>query len=774
MQFRLKNISNKNHRVTMRTVSGEDQFDQNGPEPGDVILENNNMTLNACLAGVAGPVFSCAGSLPTAVFTDVNGFNGKLYLNGIEYDFNVPGNTFIEKYRTLAANNMDLDSLMEVTDDGLGRVVFTALNPEPLKFALVADIDEQVNWKQPISETQNNASIEITDTQVTFCLLERVSFDINKSDTLFTDISSFISLQMFPNNPILLDNTNVRLSIVEGDAEIANNEMYENNASWNVTAKAVGTIKLELYCPYLVPEYTVFEIEAKEMPIMELSTPGLFDWNIRNKSVDFSTVDQVFSDGFTISAAQMRYAVTTKTTLPPFYSKPVSLVGKSVQFNSIGNSELVGRAYHPALNSVVNSVPKLINVFRIPDAMNLGTLIPGSYRDVQLALEGTTTLPDGWTTRLVKRSPVDDVLTMVEWSIDPEDPLHVMFKVIGGTYSNNIVLGVEFVNPDGVAGGTVDLTFRIDTTYDGSQALFLTYPNDDSNRKDIDISGIVYGAKFGGAVTIETFDFEMDTVPVKTYQTVMDDKCHFNFRLPEDAFSPDPRRATIRVTSEKWDGDEISSMNYAKPRLPLVVKCERNVPLATSATAARRDILRVVIDDEITINPLSDGRINIDLTSTKTDLATLKIYAENAWKGTPNLGTRFYRLKTGTSSDADTENPSIREIVSFGDIIDSSTVTELQFDSISGLTAVPSSIPAEWKSTESLFKGCKDLNDPNIKLWNVVNITNMNNMFNKCTAFTQDLSGWCVSSIGSEPTGFATDSGLTPTLKPVWGTCPNG
>lgn len=176
MKFRLKNISNKNHRITMRTTSGEDDFYQDGPEPGDVILENNKMTLNACLAGIAGPTFSCDGSRPTAVFTDANGFNGKLYLNGIEYEFNTPGSTFIEKYRTLAANNMDLDVLLDVTEDGLGNVIFTAKNPEPLRFALVADIDEQVNWKQPISETQNNESIEITDKQVTFCLLGRVFF----------------------------------------------------------------------------------------------------------------------------------------------------------------------------------------------------------------------------------------------------------------------------------------------------------------------------------------------------------------------------------------------------------------------------------------------------------------------------------------------------------------------------------------------------------------------------------------------------------------------
>lgn len=773
MQFRLKNVSDKNHRVTMRSLNS-DTFSQSGPEPGDVVLENNGSILNACLAGLAGPMFSCEGSLPTAEFADANGFNGKLYLNGVEYEFNAPGSTFIEKYRALANDNMDLDVLIDVTENDLGNVVFTAKNPEPLRFALVANTDEQVNWKQPLSETTYNKSVEITATQITFCLMELVAFDINKPSTVFIDSLSYIGLQMFPLDPILLTNDNAQLSIVEGDAELVVSEMYDNNASWEITAKTPGTIKLELWCPYLVPEYNVFELEASETPVLVLSTPGLFDWNIREKSADFSTIDQTFTDGLTISASQMQYTLTTKTTLPPFYATPVVLVGKSVQFNNIGSAELVGRAFHPAMGQVVLSTPKLINVFRIPEPMGLGSLTPGSYQDVHLELEGIAQLPSGWTTRLVKRSPSTDISTMVEWSIDPEDPLHAIFKVIGGSYTGSIVVGFEFVDPDGNASGTTDLTFRLNTTYAGNQALFLTYPNDDTSSKAIDVSGVVYGAKFGGTVTIEAYDFEMDETPVNTYQTLMDDKCHFNFQLPENAFSADPRRPTIRVISEKWDGGEISSMNYAKPRLPLVVKCERNVPLRTSSIGSRRDYLRVVIDDEVTINPYSDGQININLTSDKTDLATLKIYAENPQKGTPNLGTRFYRLLPETTSDADTVNPSIREIISFGDVIDSSEVARLRFDSISGLTKVPASIPAEWKSTDSLFVGCKDLDDPNVKLWNVVNIKNMNNMFNKCTAFKQDLSGWCVTNISSEPTGFATDSGLTTELKPVWGTCPNG
>ena len=39
--------------------------------------------------------------------------------------------------------------------------------------------------------------------------------------------------------------------------------------------------------------------------------------------------------------------------------------------------------------------------------------------------------------------------------------------------------------------------------------------------------------------------------------------------------------------------------------------------------------------------------------------------------------------------------------------------------------------------------------------------------------FNQNLTGWCVSNITSEPELFAQDSALTEDNKPIWGTCPN-
>ena len=45
-------------------------------------------------------------------------------------------------------------------------------------------------------------------------------------------------------------------------------------------------------------------------------------------------------------------------------------------------------------------------------------------------------------------------------------------------------------------------------------------------------------------------------------------------------------------------------------------------------------------------------------------------------------------------------------------------------------------------------------------------------MFREASAFNQDLTGWCVTNITSEPEYFAANSTLTEANKPLWGTCP--
>lgn len=71
----------------------------------------------------------------------------------------------------------------------------------------------------------------------------------------------------------------------------------------------------------------------------------------------------------------------------------------------------------------------------------------------------------------------------------------------------------------------------------------------------------------------------------------------------------------------------------------------------------------------------------------------------------------------------------------------------------------------------NLFAYNGTFNDP-IDYWDTSSGVTMNGMFLHAYAFNQDLSGWCVSNISSEPANFNEWGQLTAETKPDWGTCP--
>lgn len=776
MEFKIKNISNVSHRIELHGSEG--MFNSNGPENGDVFLSPTGDTLEACLTPLAGPSISCAGSLPIVEFSVTNGFDGLFYLNSVEYVLNGPDGPFIDKFNHLVSQHPEIGNALFVRPAGEdpNQIIFGAQQNISMRVAIVAKSGETVDWHQKPSETLKNTSVDITGNQVSFCLMPNLEYNVSQPNPFIVNRNDSIRLELNADERYLLSDQNTGLTVNDGDVTIGEVSYGENYASWQITANSAGPVEVILWCAYLTNEYQTYEFKAIEPPSMVLNTPKILDWNIRGRSVSLANVTQTFNDGSVVQPNQMTYVSNSKVSHPPFYDKAVTIQsGKVIDFSAPGTCELVGRAYHPTMNQDVNSAPVTINVFGFENGINLGSLEPGSTKSTLIKLTGTDKLPEGWTTQLRLLSPLNtDISEMVKWSIDPANPLLIHLDVIGGFYTNGIQLAFEYVDPDGVAATYTQVDFRINTNFMGKQSIFVTYPEDDIARKEIDVFGIVYGAKALGNVTIKAFDFEMDIEPVNTYTTTMDAKGHFNFRLPENAFSVDARRPTLGIQSEAWEGSTVSTLHYAKPRLPLIVKCERNVPLRIDSTTTNRVTMYMSIDDEKTIYPTSNEVLPIDLSSDKQDLATIKFYAHSPWKGSSNLGARFYRLKDETLSDVDTVNPSIREIVQWGNVLDTSEVATLRFDSISGLITVPDNIPTEWQSTDSLFTGCKDLNDPKIATWKVGNIKTMKNMFNKCSAFNQDLSGWCVTNVSSLPTNFATDSALTPEHNPVWGTCPNG
>ncbi len=59
-----------------------------------------------------------------------------------------------------------------------------------------------------------------------------------------------------------------------------------------------------------------------------------------------------------------------------------------------------------------------------------------------------------------------------------------------------------------------------------------------------------------------------------------------------------------------------------------------------------------------------------------------------------------------------------------------------------------------------------------ISSWDVSQVTNMRSVFYYAESFNQDISSWCVTNIASEPFNFSSNSPLSESNKPVWGTCP--
>lgn len=56
--------------------------------------------------------------------------------------------------------------------------------------------------------------------------------------------------------------------------------------------------------------------------------------------------------------------------------------------------------------------------------------------------------------------------------------------------------------------------------------------------------------------------------------------------------------------------------------------------------------------------------------------------------------------------------------------------------------------------------------------WDLGNVTSMTGMFKGAVNYNDDLTNWCLPNVLTEPTDFATGSGITAENKPVWGTCP--
>lgn len=94
------------------------------------------------------------------------------------------------------------------------------------------------------------------------------------------------------------------------------------------------------------------------------------------------------------------------------------------------------------------------------------------------------------------------------------------------------------------------------------------------------------------------------------------------------------------------------------------------------------------------------------------------------------------------------------------------------FEGCSNMTVSATNTPNHETNMSGMFKDCPLANPATAPLWDVGTVGAMDYMLQNAAAFDQDLSGWCVSNIATEPVDFALGSGLDVSKHPVWGSCP--
>ena len=105
---------------------------------------------------------------------------------------------------------------------------------------------------------------------------------------------------------------------------------------------------------------------------------------------------------------------------------------------------------------------------------------------------------------------------------------------------------------------------------------------------------------------------------------------------------------------------------------------------------------------------------------------------------------------------------------------DTSKVTDMRFmfnTATSFNQAINSWDISNVTNLQHMFDTATSFNQ-DIGSWDTSIVDRMGSMFDGATSFNQDISNWYVTNIASEPDSFSTNSALSQSYKPVWGTCP--
>jgi surface protein len=104
-------------------------------------------------------------------------------------------------------------------------------------------------------------------------------------------------------------------------------------------------------------------------------------------------------------------------------------------------------------------------------------------------------------------------------------------------------------------------------------------------------------------------------------------------------------------------------------------------------------------------------------------------------------------LNYGTGANTTNNKLKLVACRSFGNIGLTSAITG--FFACTNLVECPPTLPSGITVLQGLFSVCTSFNDSRMVQWNTANVTNMNSLFQSCSAFNQPIGNWNVAEVTS-------------------------
>lgn len=228
--------------------------------------------------------------------------------------------------------------------------------------------------------------------------------------------------------------------------------------------------------------------------------------------------------------------------------------------------------------------------------------------------------------------------------------------------------------------------------------------------------------------------------------------------------------------------------NGADLQSPLKLEFDNSAPAVVAVGAKTSQNVFIQWGDGTSTNVTTTGVYTHEYPSVEGMTYVCSVHG-----GLVELGYEPSAVLTDPILQAQLENPALISVVDFGNL---NSFTTARFQYAINLVSVPDTLSPYFTSLNGMFMGCTMFNNANIAAWDVSAVTdmsytfydcasfsvgaiagwdvsavmNMDAMFYNASVFVDDLSGWCVTNIATEPPDFAT--GAATFNHPVWGTCP--